>query len=69
MENAKKFIIKNQDRLVLTFYTGASIAAFNCLTRPDFNLFVYLYCIYIWTILEDRVNLNNISKIIFFRNF
>lgn len=54
MDKLKQFVIKNQAKISYLFYAGAGLAAFNCLTRPDFNLFLYIYLIYIWTVLENK---------------
>jgi hypothetical protein len=54
MDKLKQFIYNNQAKVSTLFYAGAAIGAFNCLTRPDFNLFLYIYMVYIWTILENK---------------
>ena len=54
MDKIKQFILDNQHKINYAFYAGAGLGAFNCLTRPDFNLFLYIYLIYIWSILENK---------------
>ena len=54
MDKIRTMILENQEKIVYTFYTGAVLGAINCLTRPDFNLFLYIYLIYIWSILENK---------------
>jgi hypothetical protein len=55
MDKAKSFILKQQDKLKYIILIGAGLGAFNCLTRPDFNLIVYLYIYYILFMFENKV--------------
>lgn len=54
MDKIKTFILNNQNKLGLIILAGASIGAFNCLTRPDYNLIGYLYVYYIWYHMNDN---------------
>ena len=40
---AQGTILKNQEKLTYLLYAGVCLGGFNCLTRPDFNLIIYLY--------------------------
>lgn len=53
MERITKIITHNKDKLRLLILTGAGLAAFNCLTRPDFNLLLYLFIYYVWHYEKD----------------
>jgi len=58
MDNLKNQILTNQDKLKFLLYAGVGLGGFNCLTRPDFNLIIYLYVYYIWYIMTDnKVNI------------
>lgn len=48
MESCKQWIYQNQDKMTYFFLLGAAIGGFNCLTRPDYNLVIYLYIYLIW---------------------
>jgi hypothetical protein len=54
MDAIKDLVIKHQDKFKFLIYAGVGIAGFNCLTRPDYNLIIYLYIYYIWFILTDN---------------
>lgn len=58
MEQVKRIILQHEDKLKHTILAGAGIAAFNTLSRPDFNLILYLYIYYVWNMMND-------SKVIF----
>ena len=62
MEKLKNIFIANQDKFKYLLFAGAGIAAVNCLTRPDFNLIVYLYTFYIWYMFENKVNIINPAR-------
>jgi hypothetical protein len=55
MDKFKSIFIAHQDKFKYVLFAGAGIAAINCLTRPDFNLIVYLYTFYIWFMFENKV--------------
>lgn len=58
MENLKRFVLNNQDKFKYLVFAGIGLAGFNCLTRPDFNLIIYLYIYYLWFIMtENRVSI------------
>jgi len=58
MNIIKSNVLKNQDKIHFLFFAGAGIAGINTLLRPDFNLIVYLYLFYIWTMMTNsKVNL------------
>ena len=54
MDKIRTLILENEEKISYLFYAGAGLGAINCLTRPDFNLFLYIYLIYIWSILENK---------------
>jgi hypothetical protein len=54
MENLRNVVIQNQPKVRYALLGCAGIAAFNCLTRPDFNLIVYLYIFYVWYIMNNN---------------
>ena len=54
MDKIRTLILENEEKIAYLFYAGAGLGAINCLTRPDFNLFLYIYLIYIWSILENK---------------
>lgn len=48
---------KNRERLPILFLIAAGVASFNTLLRPDYNLVIYLYLYYIWTMMgNSKVN-------------
>jgi hypothetical protein len=55
MDKIKSFVLSQQGKLKQVILFGAGLGAFNCLTRPDFNLIVYLYIYYIWFMFENKV--------------
>ena len=50
MEAIKKFFFEHQDKLKYIILGCIGLAGFNCLTRPDYNIFIYIYIYYIWYI-------------------
>jgi hypothetical protein len=57
MDRIKGLVIEHQDKLKYLILGCAGLAAFNCLTRPDFNMIVYLYIYYMWYVFsENKVN-------------
>ena len=44
---------KNKERLPLVFLIAAGVAGFNTLLRPDYNLVIYLYLYYVWTMMGN----------------
>ena len=54
MEKIKRQIINNQDKLKYVILGCAGLAAFNCLTRPDFNLYIYIYFFYVTYIMTEN---------------
>ncbi len=55
MERIKNTLLSNQDKFRYVILAGTGIAAINCLSRPDFNLIIYLYTYYIWYMFEYKV--------------
>ena len=53
MEKATNLANQHKSKLPYGFLLGAAIGAFNCLTRPDYNLIVYLYLYYVWTMMDN----------------
>jgi hypothetical protein len=57
MDKLRNFINLHQDKLNFALLGCAVLSAVNCLERPDFNLFVYLYLYYVWFRMNDaKVN-------------
>ena len=54
MDKCKEWIYKNQDKIKTFLLAGAALGAFNCLTRPDYNLVIYLYLYFIWDYCSDN---------------
>ena len=48
-----KFLKKHSGKLKYLFLFGATIAAFNTLSRADYNFVLYLYMFYVWTFLGN----------------
>ena len=48
-----QFIKKHSGKLKYLFLLGATIAAFNTLSRADYNFVLYLYMFYVWTFLGN----------------
>lgn len=63
MNGCKDWIYKNQDKIKLFLLIGAGIAAFNCLTRPDYNLIIYLYIYFIWDSCNDNKEMQSSEKL------
>lgn len=58
MNLIKSNILKNQDKIHFLFFIGAGIAGFNTLLRADYNLIIYLYLFYVWTMMTNsKVNI------------
>jgi hypothetical protein len=53
MNRCKNFILSNKDKFQFVLFVGAGIAAFNCLCRPDYNLFLYFFIYFVWFNLND----------------
>lgn len=53
MNGCKDWIYKNAGKMKIFFLLGAGLGAFNCLTRPDYNLIIYLYIYFIWDSCSD----------------
>jgi hypothetical protein len=53
MNFIRNVIIKNQEKIHFLFLGGAGIAGLNTLLRPDYNLVVYLYLFYVWTMMTN----------------
>lgn len=63
MEKIKQVATQHQDKFKFLFLSGAGIAAFNTLSRPDFNLVVYLYVYYVWNLMTDSKETQASEKI------
>ena len=58
-----KFIKKHSGKLKYLFLLGATIAAFNTLSRADYNFVLYLYMFYVWTFLGNSTEFQAEDKI------
>lgn len=63
MESCKQWIYQNQDKMTYFFLLGAAIGGFNCLTRPDYNLVIYLYIYFIWDKCSDKKEMQSSEKL------
>ena len=71
MNGCKDWIYKNQDKIKLFLLIGAAIGAFNCLTRPDYNVIIYLYIYFIFDSCSDNKEMQSSEKLnsFFFLSF
>jgi hypothetical protein len=53
MEKVKQMAYQHQNKFKFLLLAGAGIAAFNTLSRPDYNLILYLYIYYVWNNMTD----------------
>lgn len=58
MDKCKDWIYKNQEKMKIFFAIGALIAIFNCLTRSDYNVVLYLYLYYLF---DTNYELKNVQ--------
>ena len=58
-----KFIKKHSGKLKYLFLLGATIAAFNTLSRADYNFVLYLYMFYVWTFLGNSTEIQAEDKL------
>lgn len=63
INGCKDWVFKNQDKIKLFLLIGAGIGAFNCLTRPDYNLIIYLYIYFIWDSCSDQKEMQSSEKL------
>ncbi len=63
MESCKQWVYQNQDKMAYFFLLGAAIGGFNCLTRPDYNLVIYLYIYFIWDKCSDNKEMQSSEKL------
>ncbi len=67
MNKVKDQVQKYKEKLPLLFLVAAGVAAFNTLLRPDYNLVIYLYLYYIWTMMGNSKVKNYIIYIKYYR--
>ena len=58
-----KFLKKHSGKLKYLFLLGATIAAFNTLSRADYNFVLYLYMFYVWTFLGNSTEIQVEDKL------
>jgi uncharacterized membrane protein len=63
MDKCQEWIFRNQKKLSYFLLLGAVIGGVNCLSRPDYNLIIYLYLYFIWEISSDTKEMQNIEKL------
>jgi len=63
MNGCKDWIYKNQDKIKTFLLIGAGIGAFNCLTRPDYNVIIYLYIFFIFDSCNDNKEMQSSEKL------
>jgi hypothetical protein len=59
MERVKGLLYQHQSKLNYVLIGCAGLAAFNCLTRPDYNMIIYIYMYYVWFMMDEN-KVNNI---------
>jgi hypothetical protein len=68
MERINGIVMQNKDKIKYLVLGCAALAGFNCLTRPDFNLILYLFIYNLWYVNDDgkdkvRKKINKIRKL------
>ena len=63
MDKCKDWVYQNQDKIKTFLIIGAAIAAFNCLTRPDYNLIIYLYIYFVFDSCGDNKEMQSSEKL------
>lgn len=63
MDKCKSFIYKNQNKIIYLIVLGAIIGGVNCLSRPDYNLIIYLYMYFIWKHCDDSKEMQGVEKL------
>ena len=63
MENFKNILKKHSGKIKYLFLLGATIAAFNTLSRADYNFVLYLYMFYVWTFLGNSAEIQGEDKV------
>lgn len=63
MDKCKDWIFKNQGKIKHFLLIGAVIGGINCLSRPDYNLIIYLYLYFIWDQCNDLKEMQNSEKL------
>lgn len=63
MDGCKDWIFRNQSKLNYFLLLGAIIGGVNCLSRPDFNLIIYLYLYFIWEQCQDTKEMQQVEKL------
>ena len=57
MEQIRRIAKSNEHNFKFLIFAAIGIGAFNTLTRPDYNLIIYLYFYYVWNMMSDsKVN-------------
>jgi hypothetical protein len=64
MEQIRKIVKANEHNFKFLIFGAIGIAAFNTLTRPDYNLILFLYLYYVWNMMNDSKvkHKNNLRK-------
>jgi hypothetical protein len=63
MDKCKDWVYQNQDKIKTFLIIGAALAAFNCLTRPDYNLIIYLYIYFVFDSCGDNKEMQSSEKL------
>lgn len=53
MESVKRIVHQNEHRFKPLLFASIGLAAFNTLARADYNLIIYIYIYYVWTVMTD----------------
>ena len=53
MESIKQLIAKHGDKFKFLILGAIGISAFNTLVRADYNIVLYLYIYYVWTMMTE----------------
>ena len=63
MENFKKYISNNYEKLKYFFLILAGLSCFNCLAKPDYNLILYAYAFFVWNMMGNATESQLAEKI------
>ena len=63
MDKIRGLFEKHSSKMKYLFLCGAIIAAFNTLSRADYNFVLYLYMFYVWTFMGNAVEEQRQDKI------
>ena len=59
MDKIKSFVTKNETNLKFVYFFCIAIHGFNCYSRSDYNLFLYIMLLLMWT---PVINIGTVNK-------